>query len=121
MNGDSVKRDIVFRTGESVLLRFAPNKRIIKSKTPVDIETEITDVNSNGAIAVKLLSKDPDAGATFWQWVGSNYIDLRHQALDAERGKKIARKRTSPPHSAPLASLCREHSPLMSVQVGQAV
>lgn len=83
-----LKRDIVFRIGETVLLRFDPDKRIVKSKTPIDIEAEITDISSNGAIAVKLLSKDPDAGATFWRWVGTNYIDLRHPALDAEREKR---------------------------------
>lgn len=83
-----LKRDIVFRTGETVLLRFDSDKRIVKNKASVDIEAEITDISSNGAIAVKLLSKDPDAGATFWQWVGNNYIDLRHKALDAEREKR---------------------------------
>jgi hypothetical protein len=70
------------------LLRFDSDKRIVKNKASVDIEAEITDISSNGAIAVKLLSKDPDAGATFWQWVGNNYIDLRHKALDAEREKR---------------------------------
>ena len=83
-----LKRDIIFRTGETVTLRIDPDKRVVKSKTPVDIEAEITDISSNGAIAVKLLSKDPEAGATFWQWIGSNYIDLRHKALDAERDKR---------------------------------
>lgn len=83
-----LKRDIVFRAGETVLLRFDPDKRIVKSKAPIDIEAEISDISSNGAIAVKLLSKDPDAGATFWQWVGNNYIDLRHKALETEREKR---------------------------------
>lgn len=83
-----LKRDIVFHKGESVMLRFDPDKRITKNKDPIDIEAAITDISSNGAIAVKLLSKDPDAGAAFWQWVGSNYIDLRHKALEPEIKKR---------------------------------
>lgn len=83
-----LKPDIVFRNGETVTLRFDPDKRIVNSKSPINIEAEITDISSNGAIAVKLLSKDPNAGATFWQWVGNNYIDLRHKALDSEREKR---------------------------------
>jgi len=83
-----LKRDIVFRKGQTVLLRFDPDKRITQNQSTVDIEAEIIDISNNGAIAVKLLSKDPVAGATFWQWVGNNYIDLRHKALDAERDKR---------------------------------
>jgi len=79
-----LKREIVFRKGETVVLRFETDKRVIKNKNSIDIDAEITDISSNGAIAVKLLSKDPDAATTFWQWVGSNYIDLRHKALATE-------------------------------------
>lgn len=42
----------------------------------------------NGAIEVKLLSSSPEAAATFWQWVGGNYVDLRHKSLDSERSKR---------------------------------
>ncbi|MDD4913495.1 MAG: hypothetical protein PHW13_00485 [Methylococcales bacterium] len=83
-----LKRDILFRKGEIVNLRFETDKRLIKNKPTIDIEAEITDISSIGAISVKLLSKDPDAAATFWQWVGSNYIDLRHKALEAEIAKR---------------------------------
>ncbi|QWF69641.1 hypothetical protein KEF85_09650 [Methylomonas paludis] len=83
-----LKSDIVFRIGETVLLRFDPDKRVVKRTSPVDIEAQITDISANGAIAVKLLSTDPEAAATFWQWVGSNYIDLRHKALEAEIAKR---------------------------------
>ena len=83
-----LKRDMVFRKGETVTLRFDPDKRLTKRQSPIDIEAEIIDISSNGAIAVKLLSNDPEASATFWQWVGSNYIDLRHKSLDIERQKR---------------------------------
>lgn len=83
-----LKRDMVFRTGETVLLRFDPDKRIVQSKNPIEIDAQITDISGNGAIAVKLLSKEADAAATFWRWVGNNYIDLRHPALSAEREKR---------------------------------
>lgn len=83
-----LKKDLIFRTGEIVKLRFDADKRIIQNKESVDIEAEITDISSNGAIAVKLLSNTPEEAATFWKWVGSNYIDLRHKALEAERAKR---------------------------------
>ncbi|CAG1020232.1 hypothetical protein IVG45_05535 [Methylomonas sp. LL1] len=82
------KKDLIFRTGETVTLRFDADKRIIKNKETVDIQAEITDISSNGAIAVKLLSNSPEEAATFWKWVGGNYIDLRHKALEAERSKR---------------------------------
>jgi hypothetical protein len=82
-----LKNDIVFRKGETVDLQFEGDKRLVK-KALINIEAEITDISSNGAIAVKLLSQDPDAATTFWQWVGSNYIDLRHKALNVERDKR---------------------------------
>ncbi|MDT4328832.1 hypothetical protein ACQE3E_09605 [Methylomonas sp. MED-D] len=82
------KKDIVFRTGEAVTLRFEADKRIVKSRAVVDIDAQITDISANGAIAVKLLSQDPEAAATFWQQVGSNYVDVRHKALEAERDKR---------------------------------
>lgn len=83
-----LKRDLLFRVGEKVTLRFETDKRIVQNKDTVDIEAEIVDINSNGAIAVKLLSTAPDAAAMFWKMVGSNYIDLRHEALAAERDKR---------------------------------
>jgi hypothetical protein len=83
-----LKRDILFRKGETVTLHFETDKRIVKTKAAIDIDAEITDISSIGAISVKLLSTDPDAAATFWQWVGSNYIDLRHKALEGEIAKR---------------------------------
>jgi hypothetical protein len=83
-----LKRDIIFRVGEIVTLQLEADRRVVKNKSVVDIEAEITDISSNGAIAVKLLSQDSDASATFWQYIGSNYIDLRHKALDAEKEKR---------------------------------
>lgn len=83
-----LKRDLVFRVGENVTMRFDADKRIVQNKSSVDIETQITDISSNGAIAVKLLSTDPGSAAMFWKWVGSNYVDLRHPALAVERDKR---------------------------------
>lgn len=83
-----LKADIVFRIGEPVTFRVETDKRIVKSKASIDIDTQITDISSNGAIAVKLLSTDPEAAATFWQWIGSNYVDLRHKFLETERSKR---------------------------------
>jgi hypothetical protein len=83
-----LKSPIVFRKGETVTMRFEADKRIIKNKNSVDVEAEITDISDNGAIAVKLLSSDPESAAMFWKWVGSNYIDLRHEALEFERKKR---------------------------------
>lgn len=83
-----LKRDLLFRVGEKVTFRFDPDKRVVSSKTPIDIEAEITDISANGAIAVKLLSGDREAGATFWQRVGGNYVDLRHESLELEREKR---------------------------------
>ena len=82
------KNDIVFRKGETVVLQLEGDKRLVKSKVLINIEAEITDISNSGAIAVKLLSKDTDAATTFWQWVGSNYIDLRHDALKSEIDKR---------------------------------
>jgi hypothetical protein len=83
-----LKKNLTFRTGETVTFRFDADKRIIKNKSSVDIQAQITDISSNGAIAVKLLSSSPEEAATFWKWVGSNYIDLRHKALEVERDKR---------------------------------
>ena len=83
-----LKRDLLFRVGETVILRFDPDKRVVNSKIPINIEAEITDISSSGAIAVKLLSSSPEASATFWQWVGGNYIDLRHKSLEQERARR---------------------------------
>lgn len=83
-----LKADKVFRVGQTVTLRFEADKRIIQNKDTVDIEAEITDISDNGAIALKLLSTDPESAAMFWKWVGSNYVDLRHEALAAERSKR---------------------------------
>ncbi|MGY6276158.1 hypothetical protein [Methylomonas sp. MgM2] len=82
------KRDLVFRVGEPVTLQFEADKRIIKNKSIVNIEAKITDISSNGAIAVELLSNDPESAAMFWKMVGNNYVDLRHDALEAERDKR---------------------------------
>ncbi len=83
-----LKRELVFKVGEAVTLRFDPDKRVVSTKAPIDIEAEITDISGNGAIAVKLLSNNPEAAATFWQWVGGNYVDLRHRSLELERDKR---------------------------------
>ena len=82
-----LKKPQVFRVGESVIFRVEPDKRIV-NKPWVDIEAQITDISANGAIAVKLLSKETDAAATFWQLIGGNYVDLRHKILDYERSRR---------------------------------
>ena len=82
-----LKKPQVFRVGESVIFRVEPDKRVV-NKPFVDIEAQITDISANGAIAVKLISKDIDAGATFWQLIGGNYVDLRHKILDYERSRR---------------------------------
>lgn len=82
------KQDLLFRTGEKVTMTFDADKRVVKNKAVVDVEAEIIDISSIGAIAVKLVGNDPDAAATFWKWVGGNYIDLRHKALEGERRKR---------------------------------
>lgn len=82
-----LKKPQVFRVGETVVFRVEPDKRIV-NKPYVDIEAEITDISANGAIAVKLLSKDTEAGATFWQLIGGNYVDLRHKILEYERSRR---------------------------------
>ncbi len=83
-----LKKDLLFRVGETVTLHFDADKRVVKNQARVAIEAQITDISSNGAIAVKLLSTSPEASVTFTQWVGNNYIDLRHKALDEERAKR---------------------------------
>jgi hypothetical protein len=83
-----IKRDKLFKVGERVVLRFETDRRVVKDKATVDIDAEITDISTIGAIALKLLSTNTDAAATFWQQVGSNYIDLRHKALEVERNKR---------------------------------
>lgn len=83
-----IKRDLIFQVGEKVTLRFEADKRIVKNKAVVEIDSEITDISHIGAIAVKLLTSDPESAAMFWKMVGSNYIDLRHSALDGERQKR---------------------------------
>lgn len=83
-----IKNDLLFKIGEPVNFRFDADKRVVSNKATIDIEAEITDISSNGAIAVKLLSSSPEAAATFWQWVGGNYVDLRHKSLEPERAKR---------------------------------
>lgn len=83
-----IKRDLVFKVGEPVTFQFDADKRVVNNKTTVDIDAEITDISSNGAISVKLLSNNPEAAATFWQWIGGNYVDLRHKSLELERSKR---------------------------------
>lgn len=82
------KQDLLFKVGENVTFRFDTDRRVVTNKASIDIEAEITDISSNGAIAVKLLSNSPEAAATFWQWVGGNYVDLRHKSLEQERAKR---------------------------------
>ncbi len=83
-----LKTALPFRVGETVTLQFDADKRIVPDKNKVAIAAEITDISSIGAIALKLLSTDPGESAMFWKWVGSNYIDLNHDALKAERDKR---------------------------------
>ncbi|MBD9363255.1 hypothetical protein EBB_22770 [Methylomonas sp. EbB] len=83
-----LKRDIVFQVGEPVTFRVDTDRRVVKTKASIDIDAQITDISSNGAIAVKLISTDPEAAATFWQWIGGNYVDLRHKYLELERDKR---------------------------------
>ncbi|OAI15495.1 hypothetical protein A1507_13785 [Methylomonas koyamae] len=82
------KKDIVFKTGETVAFRLDTDKRVVSNRATIDIDARIIDISSNGAIAVELLSTAPEAAATFWQWVGGNYVDLRHKALEMERKKR---------------------------------
>lgn len=82
------KKELLFKVGEPVTLHFDTDKRVVSNNAAIDIDAQITDISSNGAIAVKLLSASPDAAATFWQWVGGNYVDLRHKALELERAKR---------------------------------
>ncbi|MBS3963742.1 MAG: hypothetical protein KGZ80_04450 [Methylomonas sp.] len=79
-----LKDDIVFRTGETVILTFDADPRVVKSRKQVEVEARITDISHIGAIAVELISRDAEGAAMFWQWVGRNYIDVRHKALEAE-------------------------------------
>lgn len=83
-----LKKELLFKVGEPVTFHFDTDKRVVKNKATIDIDAEITDISSNGAIATKLLSTGPEANATFWQWVGGNYVDLRHKSLEAERSKR---------------------------------
>ncbi len=83
-----LKKPLVFRTGETVTFRVETDKRIVTNKPLVDIDAQITDISANGAIAVKLLSTSPEAGATFWQLIGGNYVDLRHKILQFERDRR---------------------------------
>jgi hypothetical protein len=82
------KKPLLFKVGETVTFRFETDKRVVANQPTVDIDAQITDISSNGAIAVKLLSTSLEAGATFWQWVGGNYVDLRHKSLQFERDKR---------------------------------
>jgi hypothetical protein len=82
------KRDLVFKVGEDVEFRFEADKRMVKNKDVVDIQARITDISANGAIAVKLLSSDPESAAMFWKMVGGNYVDVRHESLAQEREKR---------------------------------
>ena len=82
-----LKKPILFKVGETVTFRVEPDKRIV-NKPWVGIEAQITDISANGAIAVKLLSQETDAAATFWQLIGGNYVDLRHKILEYERDRR---------------------------------
>ncbi|WP_415880231.1 hypothetical protein ACH5Y9_02155 [Methylomonas sp. BW4-1] len=83
-----LKNDLLFKVGEPVSFRFDTDRRVVNNQATIDIDAQITDISSNGAIAVKLLSTSPEAAATFWQWVGGNYVDLRHKSLEPERAKR---------------------------------
>jgi len=83
-----LKRDLVFKVGENVTFQFPADKRIIQNQTDVTIDAQITDISDVGAIAVKLVSSEPEAAAMFWQMIGSNYVDLRHEALALERNRR---------------------------------
>lgn len=82
------KKPITFRVGETVTFRYETDRRVVPDKAMVDIDAQITDISRNGAIAVKLLSTSTDASATFWQFIGGNYVDLRHKSLQFERDKR---------------------------------
>lgn len=81
-------RDLLFKVGETVTLRLDRDKRVLGTKEPIDIEAEIVDISDVGAVALRLLSSDRHAGVTFNQWIGTNYIDLRHDAFKPERAKR---------------------------------
>jgi hypothetical protein len=83
-----LKNDLLFKVGEPVSFRFDTDRRVVNNQATIDIDAQITDISSNGAIAVKLLSTSPEAAATFWQWVGGNYVDLRHKSLETERARR---------------------------------
>lgn len=82
------KKPITFRVGETVTFRYETDRRVVPDKALVDIDAQITDISRNGAIAVKLLSTNTAASATFWQFIGGNYVDLRHKSLQFERDKR---------------------------------
>lgn len=82
------KSDLLFKVGEIVTFRFDTDKRLVNNRATVDIDAKIIDISSNGAIATQLISTSPEASVTFWQWVGGNYIDLRHKSLEGERAKR---------------------------------
>lgn len=83
-----LKNDVVFKTGETVTLSFEADQRIVKGKKRVDVDARITDISHIGAIAVELISNDPEGAAMFWQLVGRNYVDVRHKALATEVEKR---------------------------------
>lgn len=82
------KKELVFKTGETVTLRLDTDRRVVGHQATVDIDAKIADISANGAVKLDLLSANPEASATFWQWVGGNYVDLRHKALEYERKKR---------------------------------
>ncbi len=82
-------KEIVFKVGEPVTFMLKTDPRIEKLLKAVDVQAEITDISGIGAIAVKPLSTEPSAVAAFWQWIGTNYVDVNHDALAKERETRI--------------------------------
>lgn len=80
--------NILFKLGETVTIQLEPDSRMMGSSGPVDIKAEITDIANNGSIAVKRLNDGPLIESAFVTWMGTNYIDLRHEALDFERSQR---------------------------------
>ena len=80
--------NILFKVGETVTIQLEPDRRMMGVNGVVDIKAKITDIANNGSIAVKRLNDGPLIESAFVSWLGTNYIDLRHKALDFERDQR---------------------------------
>lgn len=80
--------NILFKVGEAVTIQLEPDSRMMGVNGLVDIKAEITDIANNGSIAVKRLNEGPLIESAFVTWLGTNYIDLRHAALEFERDQR---------------------------------